>query len=155
MAVILVGAAILSWPEEIHFTALWPALSILGACLRGHRQQSDAKSVADRRDLDCLDQGARAGAVNLTLAIGLGAHLPPIRDGGGVWSSATAMEPGFDSFVIALGAILEPPAQAHGFLGGPIPGGRAGGRDGDAITPQLLAAGTPMAFGVWLPERTA
>ena len=28
MVVILAGAAILSWPDEIHFTGLWPALSI-------------------------------------------------------------------------------------------------------------------------------
>ena len=33
MAVILAGAAILSWPEEVRLAALWPALSILGACL--------------------------------------------------------------------------------------------------------------------------
>ena len=33
MAVILTGAAILSWPEEVRFASLWPALSILGACL--------------------------------------------------------------------------------------------------------------------------
>jgi drug/metabolite transporter (DMT)-like permease len=33
MAAIVAGAMLLSWPDEVRFSALWPSLAVLGACL--------------------------------------------------------------------------------------------------------------------------
>ena len=151
MAVILAGAAILSWPEEIHFTALWPALSILGACLAWAVDNNLTRrvSLTDATWIASI-KGLAAGAVNLTLAIGLGAEVPPIR------AAAAAMVIGLLAygvslalFVIGLRHLGTARTGAY-FSVGPFLGAVLAVMLGDAITPRLLAAGTLMAFGVWL-----
>jgi drug/metabolite transporter (DMT)-like permease len=151
MAVIVAGAAILSWPKQIHFGALWPALSILGACLAWGIDNNLTRklSLTDATWLASI-KGLAAGAVNLTLAIGLGAQIPPVR------AAVAAMVIGLMAygvsltlFVVALRHLGTARTGAY-FSVAPFLGAVLAVMLGDAITLRLLAAGTLMAFGVWL-----
>ena len=146
MAVILAGAAILSWPEEVRLAALWPALSILGACLAWGVDNNLMRKVSltDATWIASI-KGLAAGAVNLTLAIGLGAQLPPVR------AAAAAMVIGLLAygvsltlFVVALRHLGTARTSAY-FSVAPFLGAVLAVMLGDAITPRLLAAGTLMA----------
>lgn len=146
MAVILAGAAILSWPEEVRLAALWPALSILGACLAWGVDNNLTRKVSltDATWIASI-KGLAAGAVNLTLAIGLGAQLPPVR------AAAAAMVIGLLAygvsltlFVVALRHLGTARTSAY-FSVTPFLGAVLAVMLGDAITPRLLAAGTLMA----------
>jgi len=146
MAVILAGAAILSWPEEVRLAALWPALSILGACLAWGVDNNLTRKVSltDATWIASI-KGLAAGAVNLTLAIGLGAQLPPVR------AAAAAMVIGLLAygvsltlFVVALRHLGTARTSAY-FSVAPFLGAVLAVMLGDAITPRLLAAGTLMA----------
>ena len=146
MAVILAGAAILSWPEEVRLAALWPALSILGACLAWGVDNNLTRKVSltDATWIASI-KGLAAGAVNLALAIGLGTQLPPIR------AMAAAMVIGLLAygvsltlFVVALRHLGTARTSAY-FSVAPFLGAVLAVMLGDAITPRLLAAGTLMA----------
>ena len=67
----MAGAVILSWPGEVRFAGLWPALAILGACLAWGIDNNLTRrvSLTDATWLASI-KGLAAGAVNLMLAIG-------------------------------------------------------------------------------------
>ena len=81
MACIMAGAVILSWPGEVRFAGLWPALAILGACLAWGIDNNLTRrvSLTDATWLASI-KGLAAGAVNLMLAIVLGARMPEAID---------------------------------------------------------------------------
>src|SRR6185295_2334932 len=88
MALIVAGAALLSWPAEAGFEASLPALSVLGACLAWALDNNLTRkaSLADAGFIAML-KGLAAGTINLALAVTItGAVLP----GRGVLLAAAA-----------------------------------------------------------------
>jgi drug/metabolite transporter (DMT)-like permease len=80
MAAIIAGAVILSWPTQLAFSALWPALAVLGACLAWGIDNNLTRkiSLADASWLASI-KGLCAGLVNLTIAVSLGARWPTLQ----------------------------------------------------------------------------
>jgi drug/metabolite transporter (DMT)-like permease len=80
MAAIIAGAVILSWPNQLAFSALWPALAVLGACLAWGIDNNLTRkiSLADASWLASI-KGLCAGLVNLTIAVSLGARWPTLQ----------------------------------------------------------------------------
>jgi len=80
MLAIVAGAAVLSWPGEARFGALWPALAVLGACLAWGLDNNLTRrvSLSDARFI-AMAKGLAAGGVNIALAFAAGAELPAAR----------------------------------------------------------------------------
>lgn len=151
MASIVAGAAILSWPGDVRFASLWPALAVLGACLAWGIDNNLTRKVAltDATWIASI-KGLAAGAVNLVLAIGLGAKMPAAP------YLASSMIVGLLSygislalFVVALRNLGTARTGAY-FSMAPFFGALIALVLGDPITTQLLIAGSLMAVGVWL-----
>ena len=151
MAAIVAGAVILAWPGDVRFAGVWPAVAILGACLAWGIDNNFTRKVSltDATWIASI-KGLTAGSVNLALAIGLGAQMPRIPD------VASAMILGLFAygvslalFVVALRHLGTARTGAY-FSVAPFLGTVLAVLLGDAVTPQLLAAGALMAFGVWL-----
>ena len=83
MGLIVVGAAVLSWPGDAGFGAVAPALAVVGACLAWAIDNNLTRKVAlaDARYI-AMVKGLAAGATNTALALALGAELPGIRGRG-------------------------------------------------------------------------
>ena len=149
---ILAGAILLSWPGEAHFSAVLPALAILGACfawgldnnLTRRVSLSDASFIA-------MTKGLAAGGVNTALALAVGATLPRTPVVG------AALVLGFVSyglsltlFVIALRHLGTARTAAY-FSTAPFVGAALGILLlREALTWQFAAAAVLMAAGVWL-----
>ena len=152
VAAIVLGTVVLSWPEHMDVGAVLPSLLVLGACLcwgidnnlTRHVSLSDGAWIASIK-------GLVAGAVNLALAISLGAQLPawPTLLGTlllgfmaygislalfvvGLRHLGTARTAAYFSIAPFFGALLAIPLL-H-----------------ETLTGKLLLAGVLMAFGVWL-----
>lgn len=152
MLAIVAGAAVLSWPGEARFGALWPALAVLGACLAWAVDNNLTRrvSLADATWV-AMVKGLAAGSVNLAIALTLGAQLPS-------WSMAAGSAVlGFFSygisltlFVVALRNLGTARTGAY-FSVAPFFGAvLAVPFLGETVTPALLFAGSLMALGVWL-----
>jgi drug/metabolite transporter (DMT)-like permease len=78
MAMIVAGAVVLTWPGEARFSGALPALLVLGACLAWGIDNNLTRkvSLADASWLAAI-KGLAAGSVNLTIALVLGASIPP------------------------------------------------------------------------------
>lgn len=98
MAAIVAGAVILSWPSEIYFEGIWPAVSVLGACLAWGVDNNLTRQVSlSDATWIASTKGLVAGAVNLTLALALGAATwPPLI------KVAITMAVGFLAYGISL-----------------------------------------------------
>jgi drug/metabolite transporter (DMT)-like permease len=79
MALIVAGAAVLSWPGEAGLGAVLPALSVVAACLAWGIDNNLTRKVAlaDARYV-AMVKGLAAGITNTALALFLGAHLPEL-----------------------------------------------------------------------------
>src|SRR4051812_35506918 len=79
MALIVAGAAVLSWPGEAGVGAAAPALAVIAACLAWAIDNNLTRNVAlaDARFV-AMVKGLAAGATNTTLALLLGARLPEL-----------------------------------------------------------------------------
>jgi drug/metabolite transporter (DMT)-like permease len=153
MALIVAGAALLSWPAEAGFEASLPALSVLGACLAWALDNNLTRkvSLADAGFIAML-KGLAAGTINLALAVTIGgAGMPE-------WSVVLAAAVlGFASyglslvlFVIGLRHLGTARTAAY-FSTAPFAGAILSiPLLGEAVTPPLAAAGALMAWGVWL-----
>ena len=153
MALIVAGAALLSWPAEAGFEASLPALSVLGACLAWALDNNLTRkvSLADA-GLIAMLKGLAAGTINLALAVTIGgAGMPE-------WSVVLAAAVlGFASyglslvlFVIGLRHLGTARTAAY-FSTAPFAGAILSiPLLGEAVTPPLAAAGALMAWGVWL-----
>ena len=152
MALIVAGTLVLAWPGEAGIEAVLPALAVLGACLAWAIDNNLTRrvSLADATYIATL-KGLVAGTVNLALAFAAGAAMPPIH------TAIAAGMVGFVSyglslvlFVIGLrhlgtartGAYFSIAPFAGALLSIPLLR--------EPFTWQLLAAGTLMAWGVWL-----
>jgi drug/metabolite transporter (DMT)-like permease len=152
MAAIVAGGLVLSWPGQVAAVAWLPALAVAGACAAWALDNNLTRklSLNDASWL-AMVKGLAAGATNLVLALALGAHWP-------AWPVVTAAALlGFASygaslmlFVVALRELGTGRTGAY-FSVAPFFGALlAIVLLGDAVTPQLLAAGVLMAIGVAL-----
>lgn len=151
MFAIVVGAMVLSWPQDARFTGAWPALAVLGACLAWAIDNNLTRKVSlSDASFIAMAKGLVAGSTNLVLAILTNAHWP----GSGVVAGAALL--GFASygaslalFVIALRHLGTARTGAY-FSIAPFFGAvLAIALLGESVTPQLLLAGLLMAIGVW------
>ena len=151
MAMIVLGAATLSWSGEARIAGLWPVLAILGACFAWGIDNNLTRkvSLSDATWIASI-KGLVAGIVNLVLAIRIGATLPPTIDiGGAMLVGFFAYGVSLALFVVALRHLGTARTGAY-FSVAPFFGAVLALLLGDALTPQLLIAGTLMAIGVWL-----
>jgi drug/metabolite transporter (DMT)-like permease len=151
MVLIALGAIVLSWPSDLSFTGLWPALAILGACLAWGVDNNLTRKVA-LKDATWIAsvKGLVAGCVNLVLAFTLGETLP-----GGL-TVLTAMTVGFLAYGVSLALFvvglrhLGAARTGAYFSVAPFFGAMLALLSGEKVTWPLLSAGLLMGAGVWL-----
>lgn len=151
MLAIVAGVIVLSWPDDLRFNGLWPALSVLGACfawgidnnLTRKVSMTDATWIASVK-------GLVAGSVNLVVALVLGATWPPLPN------VASALIVGFFTygvsltlFVVSLRHLGTARTGAY-FSVAPFFGAVLAIAAGEPVTFPLVIAGVLMMFGVWL-----
>lgn len=151
MAAIAAGAVLLSWPADVRFAGLWPALSILGACFAWGIDNNLTRKVSlgDATWIASV-KGLVAGGVNLVLAVAVGDSLPSLP------ILVEALAVGFFAygvslalFVIGLRHLGTARTGAY-FSVAPFFGAALALASGETITAQLIAAGLLMGLGVWL-----
>lgn len=151
MAAIVIGVLILSWPGDVHFAKLWPALAIVGACfawaidnnLTRKVSLSDATWIASVK-------GLVAGSVNLALALLLGATLPALPNVlGALVVGLFTYGISLALFVVGLRHLGTARTGAY-FSVAPFLGAVLALAMGEPLTLRLLAAGALMAVGIWL-----
>lgn len=151
MAAIVAGALVLSWPGDARFAGLWPAVAVVGACLAWGIDNNLTRKVAlaDATWIASV-KGLAAGAVNLALALGIGATLPS------GWSLAGAMAVGFLAYGVSLALFvvglrhLGTARTGAYFSAAPFFGAALAIALGEPLTLPLLIAGALMAIGIWL-----
>jgi drug/metabolite transporter (DMT)-like permease len=151
MAVILVGAVILSWPGQVEFAGVWPALAVLGACLAWGIDNNLTRkvSLSDATWIASV-KGLAAGSVNLALALSIGAKFPHLANVAG------AMAVGFFAYGVSLALFvvglrhLGTARTGAYFSIAPFLGTVLALAMGEPVTLPLLIAGVLMAFGIWL-----
>lgn len=152
MALIVAGALLLSWPQEMRFGAAMPSLAVVGACLFWAIDNNLTRKVAllDASFI-AMTKGLVAGAVNTAIALSLGAILPPVT------TVLAAAALGLLSYGISL--ILFVVALRH--LGTARTGAYLSTAPfagaviavvgmGEPVTKDLAIAGLLMGLGVWL-----
>ena len=152
MLAIVVGGALLFWtPVKRDDPSLGLALIVVAcACWAIDNNLTRKVAASDAMLIACL-KGLVAGTVNLALALLIGQELPPRG------ALTAALIVGFFGygislvlFVLALRHLGTARAGAY-FSVAPFFGAvLAVALQGDAVTPQLVAAGSLMAVGVWL-----
>lgn len=154
MVAIVAGAVVLTAAGGVSSGGLWPSLAVLGACLCWGLDNNLTGQVAvhDASWLATV-KGLTAGTVNLTLAVVLGAQLPPVGN------MAAAMVVGFFAygvslvlFIVGLRHVGTARAGAY-FSVAPFFGAVLAVALGEPVTWPLLVAGALMAVGVWLHLR--
>ena len=150
-AAILAGAVVLSWQGGPGGLTLG-ALAIAGACLAWGIDNNLTRklSAADPVQI-ALIKGLVAGAVNLTLALALGARMPPLDAtlGAGL-VGLLGYGVSLVMFVLALRHLGAARAGAYFSTAPFIGAGLAIAMFGEPITLQLLAASALMIVGVAL-----
>lgn len=152
MVAIVAGAAVLSWPERSGIGALWPSLSVLGACLAWAVDNNLTRKVSGAdASFIAMTKGLVAGSTNLALAFATGATWPSaaiVAGAGflGLLSYGTSLV----LFVVALRHLGTARTGAY-FSVAPFFGAAlAISSLGEPLTVQLVLAGGLMAIGVWL-----
>ena len=151
MATIVAGAVVLSWPGEVQFAGLWPTLAILGACFSWGIDNNLTRriSLTDATWIASV-KGLVSGAVNLTLALLLGASMPALPN------LAGAMVVGFLAYGVSLALFvvglrhLGTARTGAYFSVAPFFGALLALLMGEPVTTSLLIAGALMALGAWL-----
>ena len=151
MVAIAAGAAIVSWPSEMKFSGLWPALAVLGACLCWGIDNNLTRKVSlNDASWVASVKGLTAGVVNLALATTVGFDWP------GLGSIVGAMAVGFLAygvsltlFVIALRNLGTARTGAY-FSVAPFFGALMALLMGESLTRPLLACAILMLIGLWL-----
>jgi drug/metabolite transporter (DMT)-like permease len=151
MALIACGAVVLSWPRELSFAGMWPALAVLGACFAWGIDNNLTRKVSlvDATWIASV-KGLVAGSVNLALAWALGDKLP------GGPTLAAAMLVGFLAYGVSLALFvvglrhLGTARTGAYFSVAPFFGATLALLGGEPITWRLVTAGLLMGAGVWL-----
>jgi drug/metabolite transporter (DMT)-like permease len=151
MLAIVGGALVLSWPAEARFAGIWPMLAVLGACFAWGVDNNLTRkiSLTDATWLASV-KGLVAGAVNLILAVWMGANLPSTAH------IAQALVVGLFAygvsltlFVVGLRHLGAARTGAY-FSIAPFFGAVLALVLGEPLTAPLLIAGALMAIGLWL-----
>ena len=157
MALIVVGALLLSWPQggvgaTLEANELWPALAVVLACAFWALDNNFTRKVAhaDASWIACV-KGLSAGVTNLLLAILMGAAWPSLA------GMSAAMVVGFLAygvslalFVVALRHLGASRAGAY-FSTAPFVGAAISvAFFAEPVTWQLGLASALMGLGVWL-----
>ena len=152
MLAIVTGGAILSWQGRAELGGMLGPLAVAGACLFWaiDNNLTQKVSAGDPVQITML-KGLSAGAVNTSIAVALGAHLPAL------WRVTASMALGFVSyglslvlFVLALRSLGTARTGAY-FSTAPFVGAALSlliWRD--PVTVPLALGGACMALGVWL-----
>jgi len=151
MFAILAGAAILSWPGEARFDALWPTLAVLGACFAWGIDNNLTRKVSltDATWIAAV-KGWTSGTVNLGLAFSLGAAMPALPQlAGALVVGVLAYGVSLALFIVGLRHLGTARTGAY-FSVAPFFGAVLAVLMGESVTPALLVAGALMALGVWL-----
>jgi drug/metabolite transporter (DMT)-like permease len=151
MALIAAGAVVLSWPTEVSFAGMWPALAVLGACFAWGVDNNLTRKVSlhDATWIASV-KGLVAGSVNLVLALAVGDTIP----GGATVAAAIAV--GFLAYGVSLALFvvglrhLGTARTGAYFSVAPFFGAALAWLSGEPFTVGLLAAGALMGAGVWL-----
>lgn len=151
MLAILAGAAILSWPGEVSFAGLVPALCILGACLAWGIDNNLTRKVSlTDASWIAATKGLVAGPVNLALAAALGSQLPAaLPVAGAMVLGLLAYGVSLTLFVVALRHLGTARTGAY-FSVAPFFGALLALLIGEPLTTGLILAGLLMAIGVGL-----
>lgn len=152
MLAIVLGALVLSWPQEANLTHAVPAMAVIGACLAWGLDNNLTRRVSlnDATWIAAI-KGLTAGSVNLALAFSLGAQLPPwpLVLGAGVVGFA-AYGVSLALFVVGLRHLGTARTGAY-FSVAPFFGAAlAMPLLGEPLTLRLALAGLAMGAGVWL-----
>ncbi len=152
MAVIVVGAVILSWSGTLQVQSPWPPLAILGACLCWGIDNNLTRkvSLSDPFQIAAI-KGLVAGTTNVGLALIVGTMVPSFDT---ILMSTVVGFLGYGVslalFVVALRELGTARAGAY-FSTAPFVGAViAVPLLGDPVTIPLVLAGGLMAAGVWL-----
>jgi drug/metabolite transporter (DMT)-like permease len=151
MALIAAGAVVLSWPTEVSFTGMWPALAVLGACFAWGVDNNLTRKVSlnDATWIASV-KGLVAGSVNLVLALVIGDKIPAGA------TVVVAMAVGFLAYGVSLALFvvglrhLGTARTGAYFSVAPFFGAALAWLGGEPFTVGLLAAGALMGAGVWL-----
>lgn len=151
MLAIVAGGAVLA-AEGWSAADLTGPLCVAGACLGWAVDNNATRAVSGSDPLAiALVKGWIAGAVNLALAIGLGAGMP--RGGalaGALALGAIAYGASLVLFVVALRRIGSARTGAYFSIAPFFGAAVAVAAFGEPVTPRLVAAGALMALGVYL-----
>ena len=152
MALIVIGALVLSWPGDNVFGSALPALAVLGACfLWGIDNNLTRKIALTDATFIAMIKGIVAGVVNVMIAWTLGATFPSFQ------VVVAACTVGFFSFgaslvlfVVALRHLGAARTGAY-FSIAPFAGAVISFiLLGETVTVTLVLAGVLMGVGVWL-----
>jgi drug/metabolite transporter (DMT)-like permease len=151
MLFIVAGAAVLSWPGEVEFAAIWPSLAVLGACLCWGIDNNLTRKVSLHDEAWIASvKGLAAGSVNMLLALLLHDRLPTPT------VAAAAMLVGFLAYGVSLALFvvglrhLGTARTGAYFSVAPFVGAVLSLAMGEPVTTSLLAGGVLMAAGIWL-----
>lgn len=151
MGAIVAGAAVLSWQGEARFDALWPTLAVLGACFAWGVDNNLTRkiSLTDATWIASV-KGLVSGAVNLILAVLLGASIPALPNlAGAMLVGLLAYGVSLALFVVGLRHLGTARTGAY-FSVAPFFGASLALLMGESVTMQLIIAAALMALGTWL-----
>lgn len=151
MLAIVAGALVLSWPAQTGAVTLWPTLAVLGACLMWGIDNNLTRKVSlnDATWIAAV-KGLVSGAVNLVLALRLGAVFPSLPHlAGAMTVGLFAYGVSLTLFVMALRHLGTARTGAY-FSVAPFFGALLALLMGEPLTLPLIVAGLLMALGVWL-----
>jgi drug/metabolite transporter (DMT)-like permease len=151
MVAIVAGALVLSWPGEARFAGLGPTLAILGACFAWGVDNNLTRkiSLTDATWIASV-KGLVSGAVNLILALSLGASLPALSNmAGAMIVGLLAYGVSLALFVVGLRHLGTARTGAY-FSVAPFFGALLAVLMGEVVTLPLVIAGALMALGTWL-----
>lgn len=151
MLAIVAGAAVLSWPGQVEFSGLWPALAVLGACFAWGVDNNLTRKVSlNDATWIAASKGLAAGVVNLGLALFLGAKLPAWPQlAGAALVGFLAYGVSLALFILGLRHLGTARTGAY-FSVAPFFGAVLAILLGEPMTLPLLIAGSLMALGVYL-----
>lgn len=152
MGAIVAGAVVLSWPNDIRFGELWPALAVLGAGLAWGIDNNLTRklALADAAGLAAI-KGLAAGIVNVALAALWGAAWPPLPElAGALVVGWLAYGVSLALFVVALRHLGTARTGAYFSVAPFVGAALAIPLLGEPMTMKLVVAGALMAVGVWL-----
>lgn len=151
MTAIIAGAVVLSVPSGASVTSIWPATSIIGACVCWGLDNNLTRMVAlnDATWLASV-KGLVAGPVNLAIGLAVGGSAP------GLWRIAPALVVGFLAYGVSLTLFIVGmrhvgTARAGAYFSiAPFFGAVLAVCIGEPVTVPLVVAGLLMGLGVWL-----